>query len=160
MFRCSTFLCIFKHSLIFRVNPVDCWCRWVLHGCKSVNLITSADSCQVDCHHSSFYSSASSTGFSFSSSLISVGLHPFHSMKPEEEMKRRSWKMWILPGFFLTRDVRRVRSCECEWIHDDVIPSFLGCQRTWWRTHMIHTPLCIKSSSLLRPKVGSWNTKF
>ncbi len=55
-------------------------------------------------------------------------------------MKRRSWKMWILPGFFLTRDVRRVRSRDCEWIPDDVIPFLhLWCQRTWWR----HTPLCI-----------------
>ncbi len=37
LFRCSTFLCVFKHSLVFQVIPaVDCWC-----GCKVVNLVTS-----------------------------------------------------------------------------------------------------------------------
>ena len=50
--------------------------------------------------------------------------------------------MWILTDFvFLLNpaDVRRVRSSEREWIHDDLIPH-LWCQRTWWR----HTPLCIQ----------------
>ena len=50
--------------------------------------------------------------------------------------------MWILTDFvFLLNpaDVRRVRSSEREWIHDDLI-SHLWCQRTWWR----HTPLFIQ----------------
>ena len=35
------------------------------------------------------------------------------------------WNMWILTGFvFLLNpaDIPRVRSCEAEWIHEDVIP--------------------------------------
>ena len=59
-------------------------------------------------------------------------------------MKRRSWKMWILPGFFLTRDFLPSRIMRM-WMDSRGRHSFphLWCQRRWWR-HIPLTPLCIQ----------------
>ena len=48
------------------------------------------------------------------------------------------------------------RSCECEWIHEDVIP-FLTCDVNTDDDVTFHSLRC--AFSLLRPKVGS-NIKF
>jgi hypothetical protein len=57
------------------------------------------------------------------------------------ERSDRQWRhpfiVDILAGFFLiTRDVPCVRSCECEWIHEDVIP-FLFFIWPVMSTHMM-----------------------
>ena len=54
---------------------------------------------------------------------------------------------WIFPiVFLLYLDVPRVRSCECERIHEGVIPSFHSCdpanaQRLWRPTNSASRPV-------------------